>query len=84
MGVSQYEVRQSCAVKRLLGASPFFLLLDTSHFETLLIHDDCDYYYSWSFQAPVTRSWCLHTSSSADPRLIAFHTPLFHVIFQSS
>jgi len=36
------------------------------------------------FQAPVTRSQCLRTSSSADPRLIAFRTPLFHVDFQFS
>jgi len=42
--------------------------------------------YWWQlnwFQAPVTRSWCLRTSSSEDPRLIAFYTPLFHVDFQS-
>jgi len=35
-------------------------------------------------QAPVTRSRCLRTSSSADPRPIAFRTTLFHVDFQSS
>jgi len=27
-----------CTVERLVGASPFFLLLQTSLFETLLIH----------------------------------------------
>jgi len=36
------------------------------------------------FQAPVTRSRCLRTSSSADPRLTVFCTLLFHVAFRSS
>jgi len=34
----QHEVCHPCAVERLVGASPFFLLLDTSLFETVIIH----------------------------------------------
>ena len=36
--LSQHEVRYPYAVERLVHALPFFLLLDTSLFETLLIH----------------------------------------------
>ena len=38
--LSQHEVRYPRTVERLVGASPFFLLLDTCLFETLLIRDD--------------------------------------------
>ena len=36
--LSQYEVRYPCAAERLVDASPFSLLLDTSPFESLFIH----------------------------------------------
>jgi len=36
--VSWHEVCYPCTVERLVDASPFFLLLDTSLFETLFIH----------------------------------------------
>ena len=36
--LSQHDVCYLCTVERLVDASPFFLLLDTSLFETLLIH----------------------------------------------
>jgi len=36
--LSQHIVYYPCTVERLVDASPFFLLLDTSLFETLLIH----------------------------------------------
>ena len=36
--LSQHQVCYPCAVERLVDVSPFFLLPDTSLFETLLIH----------------------------------------------
>jgi len=36
--LSQHEVCYLCTIERLLYASPFFLLLDTSLLETLLNH----------------------------------------------
>jgi len=36
--LSQHEVRYPCTVERLVDTSPFLLLLDTSLFETNLIH----------------------------------------------
>jgi len=98
--LSQHEVHCQCTVERLVDAPPFSLLFDTSLFQTLLIHScticravtilgslltsNRRICLLICFQAPVTQSRCLRTSSSADPHLIAFGTPLFHVDFRYS
>jgi len=97
--LSHNEVRYSCAVERLVYESPFSLLFHKFFWNLKSsFHVPCHRAVTTlgslltstrrlclliCFQAPVTRSWCLHTPSSADPRLIFFCNLLFYVNFRS-